>query len=300
MLPERRPAPAVSGDDDNWGWLITFSDLVLQLFGFAVLAALGGAAVHAARTPSPAIAPAAPAAAVVTVPEERSRIALDGPAAPEVHQVAAVAVDAPAVDPATLDEDALPAHARDDDRLPAHARDDDAARAMARTSAAVQSAAASDAGAPADAELQAIGRYLEQLAARERTLAAKVATRRGEVVVEIGAMNGFRPGSADPLPAMRPLLAEVRSLIVASPQLHVEIAGHTDDVPIRTVQFPSNLELSLARASHIAQELTGGDAGLRSRVSAAGYGEQRPVASNADADGRARNRRVEIHLTRGS
>jgi chemotaxis protein MotB len=119
-------------------------------------------------------------------------------------------------------------------------------------------------------------------------------------VVEIGAMNGFRPGSAEPLPAMRPLLAEVRSLIVASPQLHVEIAGHTDDVPIRNAQFPSNLELSLARASHIARELTGGDPALRARVSAAGYGEQRPVASNADADGRARNRRVEIHLTRGS
>jgi hypothetical protein len=121
VLPERRPAPAVSGDDDNWGWLITFSDLVLQLFGFAVLAALGGAAVHAARTPSPAVVLAPPVAAVVAAPDEVSRRVLDAPAVPEVHPVAAAA-DAPAVDPATVDEDALPAHARDDDRLPASAR----------------------------------------------------------------------------------------------------------------------------------------------------------------------------------
>jgi chemotaxis protein MotB len=99
---------------------------------------------------------------------------------------------------------------------------------------------------------------------------------------------------------MRPLLAEVRSLVTASAKLHVEISGHTDDVPIRTAQFPSNLELSLARASRIAQELVGGDAALRTRISAAGYGEQRPIASNTDAEGRARNRRVEIHLTRAS
>lgn len=285
MLPERRPAPAVSGDDDSWGWLITFSDLVLQLFGFAILAALGGAAVQVARTPAPVVAIAAPASAVVQQEDAAPRTS-DAPAAPEVHQTSPV-TDRPAVDPATLDEDALPARARDDDRLP-----------VPPPAAAVQAVASAAPAAPEDAELQAIGRYLEQLAAREHTLAAKVATRRGEVVVEIGAMNGFRPGSADPVPAMRPLLAEVRSLVVASPQLHVEISGHTDDVPIRTAQFPSNLELSLARASRIAQELTEGDAGLRTRVSAAGYGEQRPVASNADADGRARNRRVEIRLTR--
>lgn len=287
MRPEARPAPAGSGDDENWGWLITFSDLVLQLFGFAVLAALGGAAAHVASSTTPPAAIAAPAAVATaeSVVEEKSEVLPaqpTRPAAPEVHQVVASAA---AVDPATIDDDALPARPRDEDRLPA-------------TPAAAPVAQAVAQPAPQDAELQAIGRYLEQLAARDRSLAAKVATRKGEVVVEIGAMNGFRPGSADPGASMKPLLVEVRSLVAASPKLHVEISGHTDDKPIRTAQFPSNLELSLARASRIAQELVGGDPLLRTRISAAGYGEQRPIASNTDPDGRARNRRVEIRLTR--
>ena len=290
MLPEPGPAPAGTGEDENWGWLITFSDLVLQLFGFVVLAALGGAAAHVASSVSPKAAIAAPApAAAVAMVEERDEAPRAIPAraiAPEVHQVAAAAEP---VDPATIDGDALPARPAEDDRLPG---------ATHATSPAPQAVAARP--VPQDAELEALGRYLEQLAARDRSLAAKVATREGAVVVEIGAMNGFRPGSADPMPAMKPLLSEVRSLVAASPQLHVEISGHTDDKPIRTAQYPSNLELSLARASRIAQELIGGDPALRTRISAAGYGEQRPIASNGDPDGRARNRRVEIRLTRAS
>lgn len=290
MLPEPGPAPAGTGEDENWGWLITFSDLVLQLFGFVVLAALGGAAAHVASSVSPKAAIAAPApAAAVAMVEERDEAPRAIPAraiAPEVHQVAAAAEP---VDPATIDGDALPARPAEDDRLPG---------ATHATSPAPQAVAARP--VPQDAELEALGRYLEQLAARDRSLAAKVATREGAVVVEIGAMNGFLPGSADPMPAMKPLLSEVRSLVAASPQLHVEISGHTDDKPIRTAQYPSNLELSLARASRIAQELIGGDPALRTRISAAGYGEQRPIASNADPDGRARNRRVEIRLTRAS
>ena len=290
MLPEPGPAPAGTGEDENWGWLITFSDLVLQLFGFVVLAALGGAAAHVASSVSPKAAVAAPApAAAVAMVEERDEAPRAIPAraiAPEVHQVAAAAEP---VDPATIDGDALPARPAEDDRLPA---------ATHATSPAPQAVAARP--VPQDAELEALGRYLEQLAARDRSLAAKVATREGAVVVEIGAMNGFLPGRADPMPAMKPLLSEVRSLVAASPQLHVEISGHTDDKPIRTAQYPSNLELSLARASRIAQELIGGDPALRTRISAAGYGEQRPIASNGDPDGRARNRRVEIRLTRAS
>ena len=297
MLPEPSPAPAGSGDEDSWGWLVTFSDLVLQLFGVAVLAAVGGAAAHVATADSAPVAVAAPAVATQAnaasapsthlSPAASASSTQPSTAPADVHEVLAVAAP---VERASSDDDALPVRTADDDRLPA------APAAVAAPHAPVAMAAS----APQDAELLAIGRYLEQLAGRERALAAQVATRPGEVVVEIGAMNGFRPGSADPVPAMRPLLAEVRSLLAASPTLHVEISGHTDDVPIRTAAFPSNLELSLARASRVAQELTGGDATLRTRISAAGYGEQRPLASNADAHGRARNRRVEIRLTRAS
>jgi flagellar motor protein MotB len=62
------------------------------------------------------------------------------------------------------------------------------------------------------------------------------------------------------------------------------------------MRFPSNLELSLARAAAVAQEIALGSADLRARTFARGFGEQRPIASNGDAEGRARNRRVEIRL----
>jgi chemotaxis protein MotB len=78
--------------------------------------------------------------------------------------------------------------------------------------------------------------------------------------------------------------------------LAVEVAGHTDDVPVHGGVFHSNLDLSLARAARVAHELAADDTRLATRIFAAGYGAQRPVASNADADGRARNRRVEIRL----
>jgi chemotaxis protein MotB len=146
--------------------------------------------------------------------------------------------------------------------------------------------------------MAALRGYVEHLVALQADLAATVTTDGDDVVVKIGEVAGFAPGSADPSRAMRPLLAELRSIVAASPDLRVEVSGHTDDVPIETPLFPSNLELSLARASHVAHELVAGDKELATRVSAAGYGEQRPIASNGDAAGRARNRRVEIRLAR--
>jgi flagellar motor protein MotB len=150
---------------------------------------------------------------------------------------------------------------------------------------------------PEHERMAALGAYVEHLAMLQSDLAATVTTRGDEVVVKIGDAAGFAPGSADPSPAMRPLLLELRTIVAASPDLQVEVSGHTDDVPIKTAVFPSNLELSLARASRVAHELVATDKELRTRVSAAGYGEQRPVAANGDAEGRARNRRVEIRLT---
>lgn len=281
MLPDPHAAPGAVADEDNWGWLITFSDLVLQLFGFAMLIALGGAATHG-LTASPPAAPTAPVAAPL---EEVAT------AAPPVRRSVTRA-------PVARDEDALPPRTADGDA--------DAVPVPVAASAPVAAPAEAPAPAPArlagdatDRALRALASELEGFARSAPALAATVTTKPGEVVVEIGAMAGFARGSADPVPAMSPLLAALRARLVAAPALHVEVSGHTDDVPIRTALFPSNLELSLARASRVAQELIGGDAKLRTRVSAAGYGEQRPVAPNGDPEGRARNRRVEIRLTHG-
>ncbi len=75
----------------------------------------------------------------------------------------------------------------------------------------------------------------------------------------------------------------------------VVVAGHSDNVPIRTVRFPSNWHLSLARASSVAKILTGylKDPG---RISVDGRADNEPIASNKTAEGRAENRRIEIIL----
>ncbi len=74
----------------------------------------------------------------------------------------------------------------------------------------------------------------------------------------------------------------------------IRIEGHTDNVPIHTEQFDSNWELSTARASHRARIFILGHQFAPARLSASGYAEFHPTTSNATADGRAQNRRVDI------
>jgi chemotaxis protein MotB len=76
-------------------------------------------------------------------------------------------------------------------------------------------------------------------------------------------------------------------------EVAVRIEGHTDDTPIRTVRYSSNWELSTARASAVVARFIDQRMDPR-RLSAAGYGEFHPRASNATADGRASNRRVDV------
>jgi len=89
------------------------------------------------------------------------------------------------------------------------------------------------------------------------------------------------------------VLRKIAAVLAAHPELKIQVIGHTDNVPIRT-RFPSNWELSTARALaavHFLTEKAGVDP---RRVGAAGYGEYRPIADNATAEGRARNRRIAI------
>ena len=112
------------------------------------------------------------------------------------------------------------------------------------------------------------------------------------ITVEINASVLFAPGEAslgqDAKRALR-AVAEV----VAGSEFPITVEGHTDITPIATAMFPSNWELSAVRASSVVRLFVEG--GVRpSRLTAAGYGDQRPVADNASAEGRARNRRVTI------
>lgn len=75
---------------------------------------------------------------------------------------------------------------------------------------------------------------------------------------------------------------------------YIRVEGHTDNVPISTYQYKSNWDLSVIRASNVAQLLIAQSGIVPQRVSALGYGEFRPIADNNTVDGKARNRRVDI------
>jgi chemotaxis protein MotB len=107
----------------------------------------------------------------------------------------------------------------------------------------------------------------------------------------------FPSGKADLDPGAHSLLGEIAQLLNVDSTHPIEVEGHTDNVPIHSSQFPSNWELSTARASTVVQYLVTRGV-IAHRLSATGYAEQRPIASNATASGRARNRRVVIVMKR--
>jgi chemotaxis protein MotB len=93
------------------------------------------------------------------------------------------------------------------------------------------------------------------------------------------------------------LLSEIGQLLNVDESHPISVEGNTDDVPIHSALFPSNWQLSTARASTVVQYLV--EHGVSAhRLTATGYADQRPLASDATAAGRARNRRVEIVLKR--
>lgn len=109
----------------------------------------------------------------------------------------------------------------------------------------------------------------------------------------------FDSGSADIRPDARELLLTVGRLIKPS-QNSVRIEGHTDNLPISTERFPSNWELSTGRAASVVRFLIDNLGFDPKKLEAAGYGEERPIASNSTPEGRQKNRRVDILLLRPS
>jgi chemotaxis protein MotB len=113
------------------------------------------------------------------------------------------------------------------------------------------------------------------------------------VVVSLPERATFALGSADVTDDAKPLIARVVGELEGGPYA-LRIEGHTDDVPIRTARYPSNWELSTARAGAVVAYLIGDLDYPADRLSAAGYGEFHPRVPNDSAANRARNRRIDI------
>jgi chemotaxis protein MotB len=124
-----------------------------------------------------------------------------------------------------------------------------------------------------------------------------VIQRRGLVVRVLTDKLLFESGQATLQPQGEPLLEEVGQLLNVDQSHPITVEGHTDDVPIATAEFPSNWELSTARATTVVRFLIA-HAVSAGRLGAVGYADLHPIASNATASGRALNRRVDIVLMR--
>jgi chemotaxis protein MotB len=113
------------------------------------------------------------------------------------------------------------------------------------------------------------------------------------LIISLGEGGVFDSGSDQIKPEGKELLNKIAlSLSSVANQLRVE--GHTDNVPISNSRFPSNWELSTGRATQMLRYLIAEFSFQPELVSAAGYGEYRPAASNDTDEGRACNRRVDI------
>jgi chemotaxis protein MotB len=116
-------------------------------------------------------------------------------------------------------------------------------------------------------------------------------TGRG-IELEINASALFNQGEADIQPAAKKTLADAAKVLVDN-EFAIEVEGHTDNLPISTARFPSNWELSSARASSVVRLFI--DQGVAAkRLKAVGSADNHPVLANDSPEGRARNRRVTI------
>lgn len=134
-----------------------------------------------------------------------------------------------------------------------------------------------------------------------RELATQIADGKAEVerdgariIIRLAEQGSFRSGSADLQPAFTALLTDVGRSVAPTPG-RVFIEGHTDNVPVVfNERFRSNWDLSGARAGAVADFMTTRGGVTPGRVSVAGYADTRPIDTNDSAQGRARNRRIEI------
>ncbi len=133
-------------------------------------------------------------------------------------------------------------------------------------------------------------------------LGNQVAVSLQERGVEISIRDSllFKSGSADIEPQAKNTLVDIGKILKALPGNHIRVEGHTDNDPIYTPLFPSNWELSSARATKVLRLLVDTAKLDPKLISAIGYGEYWPKVPNSSEDNKAQNRRVDIVIVKKS
>ena len=118
---------------------------------------------------------------------------------------------------------------------------------------------------------------------------------RDRIKLVIGENISFPAGRAELLEHIKGPLTKIADALSREKGFRIVVSGHTDSTPINTPRFPSNWELSVARALGVAKFLMARDVNP-ALISVEGFGPYQPVAPNTDPDSRRENRRVEISL----
>jgi chemotaxis protein MotB len=122
-----------------------------------------------------------------------------------------------------------------------------------------------------------------------------VGTDREGVVIRLSGSYLFDSGRAELKPNSFAVLDAIAAELRIAPN-DIRVDGHTDSTPIESPRYPTNWELSAARALAVTRYLSETDGVRAGRLMAAGFGEFRPITDNDSREHRAQNRRVEIHL----
>ena len=128
----------------------------------------------------------------------------------------------------------------------------------------------------------------------------KISELKGKLTVNVVDKILFDSGKADLKKDAYKVLQQIGDILKSAVDKNIQVEGHTDNVPITgslKEKFPSNWELSTARATTVLHFLQSQVGIPGERLAAVGYGEYQPLASNSTAQGRAQNRRIQIVLT---
>jgi len=149
--------------------------------------------------------------------------------------------------------------------------------------------------AAAEARAELFRKFVEKFKSMVEAGQLKIATRAGRLVLQLPNDVLFDSGQTAIKPAGREAIAQIARVLKTVQGRTFQVAGDTDNLPIQTPRFPSNWELSTARAVEVVKLLVAQGVDPRS-LSAAGYGEFDPIERNDSAEGKAKNRRIEITL----
>jgi chemotaxis protein MotB len=281
--------------DNDERWLLTYADMITLLMAlFMVLFSISSVNISKYKTLQLALK----AAFSGDILPGGKSIAQPGASANSSR--APTTVDTPAIVRLTPQVTSELEHVASEQSGSAQASSTRAA-AGAQSAASAQSAAASvqvSAAQQEQSSFEALQRELNAYAAKHG-FAHSVHTaieQRGLVIRVLTDSLLFPSGSAALETHGQPLLREIAGLLNVDHVHPIDVEGNTDNVPI-SGRFASNWELSTARASSVVRFLVAKDVDPQ-RLSATGYAEQRPIATNSTAAGRALNRRVEIVLQR--